>query len=385
MLKLLTIIGARPQIIKSGAISRAIKNKYASQIREVIVHTGQHYDREMSAVFFEELDLPKPNYNLQVGSGKHGAQTARMIAGIEAVIEAEKPDCVLIYGDTNSTLAGAVSAAKLQVPVAHVEAGLRSYNKQMPEEINRILSDHVSTYLFSPTPTGYANLLNEGFRPDTQPPYTMDNPGLFVVGDVMYDNSLHFAALAAERSTILEREQIEPGAYVLVTVHRNLNTDVADRLNAIFAALQTLATTYGAKLVIPMHPRTAKQMVALLEPSLYQTILANPAIIRLPPVPFLDMICLEQHAKLVITDSGGVQKEAYFFQKKCLVLRAETEWVELTATGLARLCDADTERIIAGFLAYCQTKEDEFPPLFGKGRAAESILDVITKSCLPQV
>lgn len=380
MLKLLTIIGARPQIIKSGAISRVIKNNYAGLVNEVIVHTGQHYDHQMSAVFFEELQLPEPDYNLRVGSGKQGAQTASMIVGIEEVIEAEKPDYLLIYGDTNSTLAGALAAAKLHVPLVHVEAGLRSFNKQMPEEINRILSDHVSTYLFPPTQTGYANLLNEGFRPNTQPPYTVDNPGIFRVGDVMYDNSLYFSALAAEQSTILERERLEPDAYVLVTLHRNTNTDQADRLNAIFTALQILATTYEAKLVMPLHPRTAKQMAALLEPALYQAVLANPAFILLPPVSYLDMIRLEQHAKLVITDSGGVQKEAYFLKKNCLILRAETEWVEIIAEGATRLCDADTGQILDGFLAYDQASDATFSQLYGTGQAAQSIVDVLFQS-----
>ena len=377
MLKLLTIIGARPQIIKSGAISRAIKNNYASVMDEVIVHTGQHYDRDMSAVFFDELGLPTPDYNLQVGSGNHGVQTARMMTGIEDVLDAEKPDYLLVYGDTNSTLAGALAASKLHVPVVHVEAGLRSFNKQMPEEINRILSDHVSTYLFPPTQTGYDNLLREGFRPATSPPYTIDNPGIFRVGDVMYDNSLHFMALAAERSSILERERLEPDAYVLVTLHRNTNTDVADRLNAIFSALQTLATTHDATLVVPLHPRTRKQMTALLEPELYQAISSNPAIVLLPPVSFLDMIRLEQHARLVITDSGGVQKEAYFFRKNCLILRAETEWVEIVDGGAARLCDADTDRIVAGFLAYDQVRESVFLPMYGEGQAAQSIIEIL--------
>lgn len=377
MLKLLTIIGARPQIIKSGAISRAIKADYSHLVKEVIVHTGQHYDPQMSGVFFDELELPRPDYNLQVGSGKHGVQTARMIIGIEEVVELEKPDYLLIYGDTNSTLAGALAAAKLHVPIVHIEAGLRSFNKQMPEEINRILSDHVSTYLFPPTQAGYTNLLNEGFRPNTLPPYTMDNPGIFMVGDVMYDNSLHFSAVAAERSTILDREQLEPGNYVLVTLHRNTNTDVADRLNAIFTALQRLTIEYDARLVMPLHPRTLKQMTALLDPALYQSIVSNPAISVLPPVSFLDMIQLEQHAKLVITDSGGVQKEAYFFKKNCLILRAETEWVEIVAGGAARLCNADTERILEGFLAYNQTQEDSFSALYGTGQAALSIINVL--------
>ncbi|GAB3513271.1 UDP-N-acetylglucosamine 2-epimerase (non-hydrolyzing) [Spirosoma knui] len=380
MLKLLTIIGARPQIIKSAAISRVIKNEYADCVREVIVHTGQHYDPSMSAVFFSELHLPEPDYNLQVGSDSHGVQTARMIIGIEEVIQAEKPDCLIIYGDTNSTLAGAIAAAKLHVPIVHVEAGLRSFNKQMPEEINRILADHVSTFLFTPTQTGYTNLLSEGFRIDAQPPYTVDNPGLFQVGDVMYDNSLYFSAIAAEQSTILHENQLEPNRYVLVTIHRNANTDQADRLNAIFTALQLLTTSYGAKLVIPVHPRTAKQMAAHLEPKLYQSILSNPAIVLLSPVSFLDMICLEQHAKLVITDSGGVQKEAYFFNKYCLVLRAETEWVELVAQGAAKLCDADPDKIVAGFVAYYQADNVMFPALYGDGQAARKIIDILIQS-----
>lgn len=380
MIKLLTIVGARPQIIKSAAISRAINRQYAGQVSEVIVHTGQHYDPQMSAVFYDELQLPQPHHNLRVGSGKHGSQTASMIAGIEAVIDTERPDYLLIYGDTNSTLAGAVAAAKLQTPIVHIEAGLRSFNKRMPEEINRILSDHVSTYLFPPTQTGYTNLINEGFRANNQPPYTIDNPGLFMVGDVMYDNSLYFSSVAAQRSTILEREGLEPGAYVLVTLHRDTNTDVASRLNAIFGALLTLATSYGIKLVMPLHPRTLKQMNSLLDPACYQAIRSTPGLLLLPPVSFLDMICLEQHTRLVITDSGGVQKEAFFFKKPCLILRAETEWTEIVACGAARLCDADTQQILAGFAAYERTQDVAFSALYGNGQAATAILNTITKN-----
>ena len=380
MLKLLTVIGARPQIIKSAALSRAIRTSYADRICEVIVHTGQHYDPLMSGVFFDELGIPQPQHNLQVGSGRHGEQTAKMIMGLEAVIEAEKPDYVILYGDTNSTLAGALVAAKVLVPVVHIEAGLRSFNKKMPEEINRIVSDHVATFLFPPTQTGYNNLLREGFRPDAQPPYTVDNPGIFMAGDIMYDNSMYFSSVASERSSILEQQQLESDTYILVTLHRNTNTDDANRLNAIFSALQTLATTYSIRLVMPLHPRTIKQMAALLEPSLHQAIQTNPDITLLPPVSFLDMIRLEQQAKLIITDSGGVQKEAFFFKKPCLILRAETEWVEIVDSGAAQLCDADPQRILDGFVTYDQGLEIPFSSLYGDGKAAETILDILLRT-----
>ena len=377
MLKLLTIIGARPQIIKSAAISRVIHAQYADRVREVIVHTGQHYDREMSEIFFEELQIPRPDYNLQAGSGKHGAQTAKMIQGIEEIIDVEKPDCLIIYGDTNSTLAGAIAAAKVHVPIAHIEAGLRSFNKRMPEEINRILSDHVSTFLFPPTQTGYTNLLNEGFRTNNHPPYTIDNPGVFRVGDVMYDNSLHFSTVAARQTDILERLQVVPEQYILVTLHRNNNTDETDRLVAIFDALQTLTTTYGIRMVMPLHPRTAKQMAALLDTKTYETIQTNPNILLIPPVSFLEMTRLEQQAKLIITDSGGVQKEAFFFKKPCIILRAETEWVEILTSGAALLCDADKNRILDTYQHFMTSPLILFDTIYGDGKAAEQILNIL--------
>jgi UDP-GlcNAc3NAcA epimerase len=377
MLKLLTIIGARPQIIKSSAISRAIRNRYSTLVKEIIVHTGQHYDRQMSQVFFEELQIPSPDYNLQVGSGKHGEQTAKMITGIEAVIEAEKPDYLILYGDTNSTLAGAIAAAKVHVPIVHIEAGLRSFNKRMPEEINRILSDHVSTYLFPPTQTGFANLLREGFRMDNRPPYTVDNPGVFKVGDVMYDNSLHFSELAAGRTDLLERLELKPGQYLLATLHRNANTDETERLNSIFEALQAITTTYSIRLVMPLHPRTLKQMDVLLGADLYKAVQNNPDLLLIPPVSFLEMTLLEQHAKLIITDSGGVQKEAFFFKKPCIILRPETEWVEIVESGAALLCDADRKRILDAYDHFEQSFTSEFVSIYGDGNAAERILEIL--------
>ncbi|SOD81286.1 non-hydrolyzing UDP-N-acetylglucosamine 2-epimerase [Spirosoma fluviale] len=375
MRKILTIIGARPQIIKSAAISRAIRTTYADRVREVIVHTGQHYDRQMSAVFFEELQIPLPDYNLQVGSGKHGEQTAKMISGIEAIIETEQPDFLILYGDTNSTLAGAIAAAKLHTPIVHIEAGLRSFNKRMPEEVNRILSDHVSTYLFPPTRTSLTNLLNEGFRTDNQAPYTIDNPGVFLVGDVMYDNSLYFSSVAAERTAIVAQRQLSPDNYILATLHRNNNTDEAERLNAIFDAMQTITRTYSMPLVMPLHPRTRKQMDALLTPELYDAVRTNPYIQLIEPVSFLEMTQLEQQARLVITDSGGVQKEAFFFKKPCIILRAETEWVEIVEGGAAILCDADPTRIQNAYIHLLNNDRVDFPALYGDGTAAEQMLN----------
>ena len=377
MIKLLTIIGARPQIIKASALSRAIRQYFADQITEVLVHTGQHYDENMSAVFFDELAIPQPQYNLQVGSGSHGRQTASMIAGIEEILETEKPDYVVIFGDTNSTLAGAIAASKLHIPIVHIEAGLRSFNKRMPEEINRIMTDHVSTYLFAPTQTGIDNLKKEGFPTTNKPPFTIDNPGVFQVGDVMYDNSLHFGAVAAERTTILQRLQLRENEYVLATLHRNANTDDAARLNAIFGALLTIAADHSIKLVIPIHPRTAKQMQLLLTPDLYAVVHANPNLLLLPPVSFLEMTALEQHTKLIVTDSGGVQKEAYFFSKPGLILRAETEWVEIVEHGGAILCDADPVRIVNAY-TYFNTQPVRSPvPIYGDGNAAWQLLNII--------
>ena len=381
MLKLLTIIGARPQIIKSAAISRAIRNHFSNAVREVVVHTGQHYDERMSGIFFEELGIPQPHYNLGVGSGKHGAQTGQMITGIEAVLEQEKPDFLIIYGDTNSTLAAAIAAAKMQVPIVHIEAGLRSFNKVMPEEVNRIMSDHVSTYLFPPTETGYTNLQNEGFKLQNLPPYTIDNPGVFNVGDVMYDNTLFFSKYARQKTDIREKYGLGKGEFLLTTLHRNTNTDDARRLNAIFRALHKISLAKAMTMVIPLHPRTLKQMELLLEPDLLQQIRSNAQLLLLPPVSFLEMIQLETQARLILTDSGGVQKEAYFLSKPCIIMRAETEWVEIVENGAALLCDADEDRIYAGCLFYLDRQPAGiFKNSYGDGNAAEKILQILLEN-----
>lgn len=377
MNKLITVIGARPQIIKAAAISRAIKTNFSSQFQEVIVHTGQHYDPAMSDVFFEELQIPKPHYNLHVGSGNHGEQTAKMIDGIEKIIQQEQPDYIILYGDTNSTLAGAIAASKLHIPIVHIEAGLRSYNKKMPEEINRILTDHCATILCSPTQAGLDNLKREGFSLTNQPPFTADAPGVFNVGDVMFDNSLYFSTLANEQK-ILQILELENKPFVLTTLHRNTNTDDPERLTAIITSLVDLATSHEVTFVLPIHPRTKKQVELLLSDELLQRIENATYLKIIAPVSFLDMVMLEKNASMVITDSGGVQKEAYFFKKPCLILRPETEWVEIVASGAALLCDADANKIINGFeYFYRQNPTLHFQPLYGNGDASHKILELI--------
>lgn len=379
MVKILTIIGARPQIIKAAALSRAIKNKFADKIQEVIVHTGQHYDENMSQVFFDELEIPHPNYNLNAGSGSHGKQTALMLDNIEEILLKEKPNCIVLYGDTNSTLAGAVAASKIQIPVIHIEAGLRSFNKSMPEEINRIVCDHVSTLLFSPTKTGYANLLKEGFNSTNQPPYTFDNPKIYHSGDVMYDNSLYFSKIADQKSNVLKDNDLQANHFILATIHRNNNTDEPVRLNALFNALHKIAMENKIKIIIPLHPRTSKLLVQHLSSELYHTIKTNEFIKIIPPVSFLEMIALEKNAQLIMTDSGGVQKEAFFFQKACIILRSETEWIELVNCGSAKIVDADETKIMDAYTHFTKTKNLQFPDLFGDGKAAEFICEEILK------
>ena len=370
-MKIVTVIGARPQIIKAAALSRAINEHFKNEVQEVIVHTGQHYDDNMSQVFFDELGIPQPNYNLGVGSASHGVQTAKMIEGIEEILLKEKPDYLVLYGDTNSTLAGAIAASKIHVPIAHIEAGLRSFNKSMPEEINRICCDHCSTLLFSPTATGFKNLINEGFNPDNKKKFTIDNPGIYHCGDVMYDNSKHFANIADKKSQILDNENLRGIDYVLCTIHRDNNTDQPERLNAIFKAL--LKISESKTVVLPLHPRTAKLLNTNLEPDLYNKITNSPNIKILPPASFLDMIVLERHAQMVVTDSGGVQKEAFFFQKPCLILRTETEWKEIVECGAAVITDADEEQIVKSFNNFVDNPPHKFPQIFGDGNAAAFI------------
>lgn len=379
-LKLLTVIGARPQIIKAAALSRAIKNNFADQLQEIIVHTGQHYDENMSAVFFAELGIPQPDYNLSVGSASHGVQTARMIEGIEKILLDEKPDYLILYGDTNSTLAGAVAASKIHIPIVHIEAGLRSFNKSMPEEINRILCDHSATLLFSPTKTGFDNLINEGFKADNKAPFHADNPGIYHCGDVMYDNSKYFADLALQKSTLLKDLDLEKELFILCTIHRNANTDEPKRLQQIFEALLEIVSLSGQTLVLPLHPRTSKLLKTNLQEETYRAIVNHEKIKLIPPVSFLAMIALEKQAAMIITDSGGVQKEAYFFQKPCIILRPETEWKEIVEAGAAVIADASKEKIVSAWKAFHANPPTHYPEIFGDGDAASFICGEMLKN-----
>lgn len=356
-MKIVTVVGARPQFIKAAAISRAIRNNYTDKIDEVIVHTGQHYDENMSKVFFDELDIPRPKYNLEIAGGQHGLMTGRMLEGLEKVLLQEKPDWLLVYGDTNSTLAGALAAVKLHIPIAHVEAGLRSFNMRMPEEINRILTDRVSSLLFCPTETAVCNLLEEGV-----------SQGVHNVGDVMYDVALFYRDLAREHSTVLQALGLAPGAFVLATCHRAENTDDIERLSAILRALADIATQLPV--VLPLHPRTRK----LIGDYGLAHLLAK--LILSEPLPFLDMVALEQASRVILTDSGGVQKEAFFYGIPCVTMRDETEWVETVNLGCNVLTGAASEKIVSAAFERSWPKGNRSRP-YGNGEAAIKICSTL--------
>lgn len=349
MKKIITILGARPQFIKAAAVSSV----FGKHFNEILVHTGQHYDANMSDVFFDELGIPHPKYHLNVGSGSHGAMTGAMLAAIEEVLLAEKPDFVMVYGDTNSTIAGALAASKLLIPVIHVEAGLRSFNKAMPEEQNRILTDHISDLLFVPTQTAIDNLLREGIT-----------KGVYNVGDVMYDGILHFSKIAQEKSRILESLEVPENGYLLCTIHRAENTNDIERLKGIVKGLNDS----GEQIVLPLHPRTQKYL------NDYQIELgANIRVIE--PVGYLDMVRLETGAKKIVTDSGGVQKEAFFLGKPCITMRDETEWVETVENGWNIIVGADAMKIAEAIRSFEPNAERK--AYFGNGTAAAQMVELI--------
>ncbi|MEX1192613.1 MAG: UDP-N-acetylglucosamine 2-epimerase (non-hydrolyzing) [Brumimicrobium sp.] len=378
MKKIVSIIGARPQIIKSVAISRAVRTRFNNELEEIVVHTGQHYDKNMSEVFFEELGIPKPLYNLNVGSDTHAKQTAQMLIGIEEILVKEEPDALVVYGDTNSTIAGATAAAKLNIPVVHIEAGLRSYNKSMPEEVNRVVCDHLSTLLFSPTSSGFKNLVKEGFSEESAKPISADNPKIYHCGDIMYDNSLSFSALANEKNTVLEEQDLLGKEFYLCTIHRGNNTDSKENLNAIFDALLEIVTTNESiEIVLPLHPRTKNCMHDHLSDEFNAQIEKHERIKIIPPVSFLNIIALEQNCKLVITDSGGLQKEAFFFKKPCVILRPETEWKEIVENGNAIIANADKEKIVSAVNHLSNKTDFTYPDFYGDGKAAEFICSEI--------
>lgn len=356
-MKVLTVVGARPQFIKAAPVCTALSNAGHS---EILVHTGQHYDYQMSRVFFDELGIPEPAVNLGVGSGSHAAQTGQMLVGVERVLLAEKPDCVLVYGDTNSTLAGALAACKLGRPIAHVEAGLRSFNRDMPEEHNRVLTDHCSNLLFCPTLTAVENLAREGIT-----------AGVRLTGDTMYDAVLRFAAAARKRSSILSDLGLDSKGYLLATVHRAYNTDNPETLANILTALADA----GETVIFPVHPRTRQRIAEMNGAGV--PLAANVRMTE--PVSYLDMLVLEQHARVILTDSGGMQKEAFFFAVPCITLRPETEWVETVASGWNVIAGTEPSRICEAMRRTDWPKGDP-PRLFGGGDAAERIVKALAES-----
>ncbi len=361
MTTIATIVGARPQFIKAAVVSRQLRS--LAGVRELLIHTGQHYDDNMSRIFFDELEIPAPDVNLGIGSGPHGAQTGRMLEAIERALTEGKPDLVLIYGDTNSTLAGALAAAKLHIPVAHVEAGLRSFNRRMPEEINRVVADSVADLLFAPTETAAGNLRGEGVVDER----------IHLVGDVMYDAALHYGPVAETKADVLQRTGVEPGEFVLATIHRAENTDEAHRLTSIFSALATISAELPV--VAPLHPRTRQKLlehgIAAKLPDSFR---------QIDPVGYLDMLALERRARLIVTDSGGVQKEAFFHRVGCVTLRAETEWMELVEMGCNRLVPPAGADAVAEAIRHALSEVRDWAvdrELFGGGMASQRIARVL--------
>jgi UDP-GlcNAc3NAcA epimerase len=365
-MKITTIIGARPQFIKAAMVSRVLRARQG--IREILIHTGQHYDSNMSDVFFDEMEMPVPDYNLGISADTQGAQTGRMLEAIEAVLITEKPDFALVYGDTNSTLAGALAAVKLHIPVAHVEAGLRSFNRKMPEEHNRALTDHCSDILFCPTEAAVNNLRNEGFTNILPNPYSL--PLVTNVGDVMYDAALFFGDKAKRESHILEDMNLESKAYVLATVHRAENTDNPTRLMEIFEGLDEVAR--DIPVILPLHPRTKKCLIN----SKFK--IQNSKLRCISPLGYLDMVMLEKNARLIVTDSGGIQKEAFFHKVPCVTLRDETEWVELVDAGVNVLVGADKGKIMQGIGKMIEKEIDSNLAVYGRGDAGEKVVEILT-------
>ncbi len=360
-MKIVTVVGARPQFIKAAPVSKALRE---SGYKEFILHTGQHYDYGMSQVFFDELGLPAVDINLNVRSGNHGWQTGQMLMGIEDVLLAEKPDWVMVYGDTNSTLAGALAAVKLHFPLAHVEAGLRSHNREMPEEHNRVLTDHCADLLFCPTKTSVENLAKEGLT-----------KGVYQVGDPMYDAVLMFSEKAKQRSMILQDLGLPKKSYLLATIHRAYNTDDIQTLQLVLSVLLSI----DEPVVFPIHPRTRQK---LLDSDILARASMNSNLRLIDPVSYLDMLILEQNARLIMTDSGGVQKEAFFFAVPCLTLRPETEWIETTESNWNLLVGIDPDRILAG-LRHEFPNTHSFVELFGNGKSAHEIVRLLDGNGIP--
>lgn len=357
-MKILTVVGARPQFIKAAVVSRELRRR--GDAKEILLHTGQHFDDNMSDVFFRELDIPRPDHQLDIHGCGHGEMTGRMLAGIERVLIQELPDMVLVYGDTNSTLAGALASVKMKIPVAHVEAGLRSFNRAMPEEINRVLTDHAADILFTPTSVATGHLLKEGISPEN----------IHQVGDVMFDAAIFYANKAKQKGDIVERLGLSERGYILTTLHRAENTDDPGRLMAILNNLN--AAAMQLPVVLPLHPRTRLAIEKLNGVSL------DPMIRIIEPVGYLDMVMLEQNARVIVTDSGGVQKEAYFHRVPCLTVRDETEWTELVECGWNKIVGMDAEKFSSALaLAMTGSPPEWRSDLYGSGQSAARIVDLL--------
>ena len=378
-MKIVTVVGARPQFIKAASVSREIRKH--PEIQEIIVHTGQHFDKNMSDVFFEEMQIPRPDYNLNINSMSHGAMTGRMMEGIENVLLEEKPDCVIVYGDTNSTLAGAVTASKLHIPVAHVEAGLRSFNKKMPEEINRILTDHVSDFLFCPTDTavgnlqkeGFVNIINDGKLIGSPIPKPLTLPVVINVGDVMYDAAMFYSKISEQKSKIVKNLRLEGKDFALCTIHRAENTDDPKRLRGIFDAF--IEISKDMCVILPLHPRTRKILESAANDSRFTI---HDSLLLIEPVSYFDMIELLKRTRIVMTDSGGMQKEAFFFRKPCITLRDETEWIELVEHHVNYLSGTDASNILSIFKNVINSELMFDISLYGSGKASETIIGLMS-------
>jgi UDP-GlcNAc3NAcA epimerase len=377
MIKLITILGARPQFIKAVAVSSAIRSLHSQSITELIVHTGQHFDENMSDVFFEELGLPKPHFRLHSASSSKVLQTGEMIDELTAILRSESPDVVMVYGDTTSTLAGAIAASSLKIPLIHVEAGLRSFNKSMPEELNRIICDQLATVLFTPTPQAIENLASEGIRHNSSKPVSLNNPAVVNCGDVMLD----VAKIFKERVAALNWKDIgliQPSKrWILCTLHREQNTSNLANLNEVVKAILALPDSQNCEIVWPLHPRTRKALESIHEPDILDKLESHPAIHLCDPLSYLQTQFLLHHCDIVLTDSGGLQKEAFFADKPSVIMRNETEWVELLEHEYALLCNTDSERMKKAISKQWNKDLKNSPSFYGNGNASASIVNTI--------
>ena len=377
-LKIATVVGARPQFIKAGVVNRIIRDHFSSQIEEEIIHTGQHYDHGMSDLFFEQLDIPKPAAHLGIGSSSHGSQTGEMLIKLEQEFQSRKPDAIMVYGDTNSTLAGALAAVKIHIPIIHVESGLRSYLTAMPEEVNRVCTDHVSSLMSCPNQTAITNLKKEGIT-DQIGACSADNPWVRFHGDVMYDNILFLRDKFGNHCALMDQFGMEENGFLLATIHRPSNTDSRETLQKLFSGLQDLASQNNLKVFLPLHPRTLKLAESNLDTTFWNSFKSDKNIIIHDPIGIIEIGQLVGQSKMVITDSGGLQKEAVFLDKPCIILRDRTEWVELLDCGWGKTVGSDPEKLTSAFNELSQLTGSA-PPLYGDGDAAQKLCADILKA-----